>query len=144
MMDNPVEPASGGPYDPSLGTRVSHLEGEVQDLKSAVARVEQIVTRIEATLPHLATKAELVAGQADTKAELVAGQADTKAAVAETRAAVADTKVAVAELRAEMKGELGAIRVELAEKPGKTYMWGVLGVLLMAYACGLAALAVLK
>ena len=132
-MDNPVEPAGGGPYDPSLGQRVSRLEGEVQDLKSAVARVELIVTRIEAALPYLATKAEVIESQADTRA-----------AVADTKAEVADTKVAVGELRAEMKGELGAVRVELAEKPSKTYMWGVLGVLLMAYACGLAALAVLK
>ena len=125
-MDNPVEPAGGGPYDPSLGQRVSRLEGEVQDLKVAVARVEQIVTRIEASLPHIATKAEVAAGQADMKA------------------AVADTKVAVADLRAEMKAEFGSVRADLAEKPSRTYMWGILGVLLTAYACGLAALAVLK
>ena len=118
-MDNPVEPAGGGPYDPSLGQRVSRLEGEVQDLKAAMARVEQIVTRIEATLPHIATKAEVAAGQADMK-------------------------VAVADLRAEMKAEFGSVRADLAEKPSRTYMWGILGVLLTAYACGLAALAVLK
>ncbi len=41
----------------------------------------------------------------------------------------------------DLKGELTAA---LAEKPSKTYMWGVLAVLLTAYACGLAALAVLK
>ena len=37
-----------------------------------------------------------------------------------------------------------ATRAELAEKPSKTYMWGILAVLLTAYACGLAALAILK
>jgi hypothetical protein len=37
-----------------------------------------------------------------------------------------------------------ATKAELAEKPGKTYMWGILAVLLTAYACGLAGLAVLK
>ena len=47
------------------------------------------------------------------------------------------TKADIAELRTEL-------RTELAEKPSKTYMWGVLAVLLTAYACGLAALAVLK
>jgi hypothetical protein len=31
-----------------------------------------------------------------------------------------------------------------ADKPGKTYMWGVLAALLAAYACGLAGLAFLK
>ncbi|HET8996800.1 MAG TPA: hypothetical protein VFN42_09040 [Acetobacteraceae bacterium] len=47
------------------------------------------------------------------------------------------TKADIAVLRAEM-------RAELAEKPSKTYMWGVLAVLLTAYGCGLAALAVLR
>jgi hypothetical protein len=47
------------------------------------------------------------------------------------------TKADIAELRAELRGEL-------AEKPSKTYMWGILAVLLTAYACGLAALAILK
>jgi len=37
-----------------------------------------------------------------------------------------------------------ATKADLAEKPSKTYMWGILGVLLTAYACGLAALAVLR
>jgi hypothetical protein len=36
------------------------------------------------------------------------------------------------------------LRTELAEKPSKTYMWGVLGVLIAAYAAGLAALAVIR
>ena len=42
------------------------------------------------------------------------------------------------------KADLAALEVKLADKPSKTYMWGILGVLLTAYACGLAALAILK
>jgi hypothetical protein len=46
------------------------------------------------------------------------------------------------------KAELNALRADvvagLAEKPSKTYMWGILSVLLTAYACGLAALAILR
>ncbi|HTW70050.1 MAG TPA: hypothetical protein VME47_09205 [Acetobacteraceae bacterium] len=42
------------------------------------------------------------------------------------------------------KADIAELRTELADKPGKTYMWGVLAVLLTAYACGLAALAILK
>ena len=37
-----------------------------------------------------------------------------------------------------------ATKADLGEKPSKTYMWGVLAVLLTAYACGLAGLAILK
>jgi hypothetical protein len=47
------------------------------------------------------------------------------------------TKAELAELRSDL-------RTELADKPGKTYMWGVLGVLIIAYAAGLAALAVIR
>jgi hypothetical protein len=36
------------------------------------------------------------------------------------------------------------LEAKLSDKPGKAYMWGILAVLLTAYACGLAALAVLK
>ena len=36
-----------------------------------------------------------------------------------------------------------ATKADLAEKPGKAYLWGVLSVLLAAYAAGLAAVAVL-
>ena len=64
-----------------------------------------------------------------------------------------DVKSAVARLEAttiEIKAMLAATlphlatKAELAEKPGKIYMWGILAVLLTAYACGLAGLAVLK
>ena len=94
MPDIPVAGHSGGPYDQAMEARISRLEEDMRDVKSAVTRLEATTIRIEAmlaaTLPHLATKAEL------------------------------------------------------AEKPGKTYMWGILAVLLTAYACGLAGLAVLK
>ena len=47
------------------------------------------------------------------------------------------TKTEVADLRTGMVAGF-------ADKPGKTYMWGILAVLLTAYACGLAGLAILK
>jgi hypothetical protein len=94
MPDIPVAGYGGGPYDRGMEARISRLEEDMREVKSAVGRLEATTIRIEAmlaaTLPHLATKAEL------------------------------------------------------AEKPGKTYMWGILAVLLTAYACGLAGLAVLK
>jgi hypothetical protein len=94
MPDIPIAGQGGGPYDPRMEARISRLEEDMRDVKSAVARLEattiEIKAMLVATLPHLATKAEL------------------------------------------------------AEKPGKTYMWGILVVLLTAYACGLAGLAVLK
>ena len=37
-----------------------------------------------------------------------------------------------------------ATKAELAEKPGKAYLWAILAVLIAAYAAGLAAMALLK
>ena len=51
------------------------------------------------------------------------------------------TKADIADLRTELKYELAT---NLADKPGKTYMWGILAALLTAYACGLAGIAFLK
>jgi len=47
------------------------------------------------------------------------------------------TKAELADLRAEL-------RADLAEKPSRVYLWGVLAALLAAYGCGLAALAILR
>jgi hypothetical protein len=41
------------------------------------------------------------------------------------------------------KAELAEVRTELADKPGKTYLATAIGVLLVAYAAGLAGLAAL-
>lgn len=37
-----------------------------------------------------------------------------------------------------------AAKAEFAEKPSKTCMWGILGVLITAYAAGLVAMAVIR
>jgi hypothetical protein len=46
------------------------------------------------------------------------------------------------------KAELSALRAELADKPGKAYLWAVIGVLIAAivasYGAGLAAIALLR
>jgi hypothetical protein len=138
-MDEPVEPGSGGRYGPEHESRLSRVETEVRDMKetqagltSSLARVEAkldaglaavgakidtLSARFDAILPHLATKADLAATQSD-----------------------------ITRLQVTLDATLPhlATRVDLAEKPSKTYMWGILAALLTAYACGLAALAMLK
>jgi hypothetical protein len=101
MPDIHVENSGAQPYDPRMEARVARLEEDVREVKGILARIEPMIIRIDATMPHLATKAELT--------------------------------------------QLGSeLRTELAEKPSKTYMWGVLGGLIAAYAAGLAALAVIR
>ena len=67
---------------------------------------------------------------------------DVKASVGRLKSAVAELKVMVARIDAQIP--YLATKADLADKPGKAYMWGILAALLTAYACGLAALAVLK
>jgi hypothetical protein len=102
-LDNPVEPPTGGEYDP-LASRLSRVEGNVHDLKDILGELKVMVARVDAQIPYLATKAEI----------------------------------------AGLEVKLAGLEVKLTDKPGKAYMWGILAVLLTAYACGLAALAVLK
>ena len=40
-------------------TRTDRLEEDVRDIKATLARLEPMIIRIDAQLPHLATKAEL-------------------------------------------------------------------------------------
>jgi hypothetical protein len=119
MPDTPVAPYDGGPYDPLMEARVSRLEEDMREEKAARQRLEAAFIRMEAmltaTLPHLATKADL-----------------------------ADLKTDLADVKTDLKSDIARLDVKLADKPSRTYMWGILAVLLTAYACGFAALAVLK
>jgi hypothetical protein len=132
MPDTPVAPQGGGPYDPVMEARVSRLEEDMRDAKAAHSPVEAAVIEIRAILPHLATKADFAAlPSLATKADL---------AVLPSLA----TKADVAELRSEFERRMSRVERELSDKPSKIYRWAILGVLLAAYACGLAGLAVLK
>jgi hypothetical protein len=108
MPDGPVEGAGPGRYDPRMEARVARLEDDMREVKAILAQMLPMIIRIDATLPHLATKAEL------------------------------------AQVRSDLGSELAQMRSELAEKPGKTYLWAVLAVLLAAYAAGLAAVALIR
>jgi hypothetical protein len=134
MPDTPVAPRDDGPYDPLMEARVSRLEEDMRDVKTTLPRLEAAVIRIEtmlaATLPHLATKADL----AEVRTEMKADHASLRT----------ELKADYAELKTELKSDIARLEVAIADKPGRTYLWAVLGVLLTAYACGLAGLAILK
>jgi len=89
------------------------------EIKGVIGQLVPLMTRIDAmltsTLPHLATNAELAELRVDIEAKFGAQEA-----------------------------RFGELRAELAEKPSKAYLWGVLAALIAAYAAGLGAFAVLK
>lgn len=147
----PDTSADTSPPRPDLEFRVGRLEQDMGDVKSILGQMVPLIVRIDATLtatlPHLATKAELQSafGTLDGKIGAVVGSIGTldgKIGSLDGKIGSLDGKIG--DLRSEMHGELGKLRAELAEKPSKTYLWMVLGVLIMAYAAGLAGLAVLK
>jgi hypothetical protein len=74
VPDTPVERTGREPYDPGLEPRVSGLEHDVNDMRATLNRLEISVAKIEAmleaTLPHLATKAELAELRSDLRTGL--------------------------------------------------------------------------
>jgi hypothetical protein len=71
---------------------------------------------------------------------------DMKTMLANVEARTARLEITTAKIEAMLAANLPqlATKADLAEKPSKTYLWGILGVLLTAYACGLASLAILR
>lgn len=113
---------------------MSDLKTAQAELKATVARIE---AKLDAILPHLATKADLVGVESRLDSRL-----NTMQATLTQFATKAD--LSVLQTRLDTTLPFLATKADLADKPGKTYMWGILAALLTAYACGLAALAVLK
>lgn len=134
----------------------------------------ELKATLDATLPHLVTKADVAEFRTELKGDMAGLRTELKSDMAglrtelkgdmadlrtelkgnmaglrtelrgETAGLRTELKGEMAGLRTELKGEMGDLRVSLAQMPTKTYMWGILTALLTAYACGLAALAILK
>lgn len=129
--------------------RVARLEGDMQDVKSLLSRLEPMIIRIDATLtstiPHLATRAEVATLCSGLDRESAAVRSDMTQEFAAVRS---EMKQEFAAVRFDVNRDISGLRLEmtnkLAELPTRTYMLGILGVLITAYAAGLAALAVLK
>lgn len=158
-MDNPVEPPSGGGYD-ALALRVTRLESDVRDMKDVQGELKLLMAQIAAQLPYLATKSDIqqVDGRLNgleakldgsgAKLDGLSGRfdgMDAKLNRLESRGIGTEAKLDGLSGRFDrLETRVAGVEANLAEKPSRTYMWGILGVLLTAYACGLAALAVLK
>lgn len=144
-MPDTIDPSAGGPYISGLETRVSTLEGDVRDLRDTLSDLKTGTARIEAmlsaTLPHLATKSAMEASIGRMEAMLTASlpRLATKSAM---QASIGGMEAMLAATLPHL-----ATNAELAEKPSKTYLWGILGVLvaaiLGAFAATLAAVSIL-
>lgn len=141
-MDGPVEPGGGEHYDRGVEPRLTRVENDVRDLKDTLAELKTMVARmdarLDAVLPHLATKSDLAT------METRLGAMDGRLGAVDGRLGAMDGRLGALDARLDATLPHLATKADLADKPGKTYMWGILAALLTAYACGLAALAVLK
>jgi len=160
MPDTPIEPIDRDPHDPGLEVRVTRLEGDMREVKGTLGQMVPVLTRIDATLtstlPHLATKAELADLRSELTSALAATRPETASAISEMRLEAANSRSELlgmigelrsdaANTRSELVGMIAELRAMVAEKPSKTYLWAVLGVLVAAmvasYGAGLAAIA---
>ncbi|MFL5286249.1 MAG: hypothetical protein ACJ8AW_36050 [Rhodopila sp.] len=138
MTELSVEGGIRPPHDLPMEDRVARLEEDMRDVKSVLSRLEPMIVRIDATLtstlPNLATKAEV----ADLRTEVTKEIADLRTEVTKE----------IAEVRTELSKEIVDLRLAMiqrfADVPTKTYLWGILGVPIITYGAGLAALAVIK
>jgi hypothetical protein len=115
----PLEPGSGGGDDGGMDTlirRVAHLEDSVASIKEAIGRLEPRIIETHSfavtIVPTLATKADL----------------------AKTDAAVSGFATQFPHLAS--RADLAVVSAQLAEKPGKAYLWTVAGVLVATFAAG--------
>jgi predicted RNase H-like nuclease (RuvC/YqgF family) len=119
MPGTPIAPFNGDPYHLRIEERVSRLEENMQEVKASLIRLDERTIRLENTLTEIKAMLAATLPHLATKAELAAGLAEQRERISE-------------------------LTIAMTEKPSKTYMWGILAVLLTAYACGLAGLAVLR
>jgi hypothetical protein len=128
-----------------MEARVARLEDDMREVKAVLTRIEPMIVRIDATMPHLATKAELADLGSSLRGEFGDLRSELRGEVVELRS---ELHGEVTDLRSELRSEVAELRSELrsglAAMPSKIYMCGVLGVLIATYAAGLAALAVIR
>ena len=89
------------PHDPGMDARVSRLEDDLGDVKATLRRLEPMIARIDAILPHLATKVDLMDVRTELKTE------------------IASVRIEILSVRSELKDEIADVKVALADKPSR-------------------------
>jgi len=115
---------------------IARLEGDVSTLKSDVTTLKSDVSTLKTDVATLKSDVSSLKSDVST----------LKIDVATLRSDMTDVKLIVGRMEERLNATLPhlATKADVAEKPSKTYMWGIMAALLTAYACGLAALAVLR
>jgi septal ring factor EnvC (AmiA/AmiB activator) len=157
-----------------LDDRMGRLEPMVERLSRLEPMVERLVSMFEATLPHLATKAEVAELRTEMHQGFNAQRSETNERfnglqlemnnrlgglqiefserLGNVRLEIAHTDSnlynEISNTNSRLRNDIAELRTELRvglmDKPSKTYLWGIIGVLIAAYATGLAGIALLR
>jgi hypothetical protein len=131
-------------------TRVDdRLRATEQHVDARLRATEQLVdARLHATEQHvddrLRATEQLVDARLHATEQGVADRGRAAEQLVEARLSLTDARMAGIEARLDATLPHLATKADVAHMPTKTYMWGIMAALLTAYACGLAALAVLR
>jgi chromosome segregation ATPase len=132
-----------------LAATLPHLatKADLAELRTEM-KADYASLRTEMKADNAGLRSEMADLRTEIKADYASLRTEMKADYAslrtETKEGDASLKAEMADLKTELKSDIARLEVALADKPGRTYLWAVLAVLLTAYACGLAGLAVLK
>jgi ribosomal protein L29 len=132
-----------------LAATLPHLatKADLAELRTEM-KADYAGLRTEMKADNAGLRSEMADLRTEIKADYASLRTEMKADYAslrtETKEGDASLKAEMADLTTELKSDIARLEVALADKPGRTYLWAVLAVLLTAYACGLAGLAVLK
>jgi hypothetical protein len=100
-----LDGGDGGPHDPMMEARVARLEEDLSEVKGLLHnQILPLLHRIDERLNHTASKADLSNMATELRAELT-------------------------EVRIETSTRLMGIQTELAERPTRSYLWMVVGVM---------------
>ena len=141
MSPDGVAPPGGPPRDPWMDARVSRLEDDMGEIKATLRRLEPMIVRLDATVPHLATKADLAGVRTELKEEISSLRTELKGEIAGIRT---ELKGEITSVRMDLTRDIADVKVALADKPSRAYMWTIMTAMVAAFACGLAGLAILK
>ena len=93
----------------------------MRDVRATLGRLEPMIIRIDAAIPHLATKAELFGEISSVRGE-----------ISSVRGEISSVRGEMSSFREEVGGEISSVRLEissvreeLARKPGVAGMWAM-------------------
>ena len=99
--------------DDGMERRVFALESFAVETNKELRDIRERLISIEATLPHLATKADLAILRSDMKAEMSTMKSDMKAEMSTMKS---DMKAEISTIKSDMKAEISALQSDMKAK----------------------------